>query len=327
MMLRRPASLLPPSLFACALVGATFITHVVAPIRIMLDRDIALRELPDGNRIPALGLGVFRIKPGKDTYKAVTSGLAMGYRHIDTAQGYENEAAVGRAILDSGIPRSELFVTTKLSTVWVGHATFKQTIATLNASLAKLQMDYVDLYLIHSPRDVENRLEQWRALMHVRELGLVRSIGVSDYEVDELSEIVDASVRPSVLQIEINPWLFKRRAAEVAFCAQHDMVIEAWGVLTVGAKLDDATIGKISERHAGRSSADVLLAWSLQKGFVPLFTSQNPEHQRSNMELARAISSGSWALSQVDIAELDALGESPYYTAGRDISGDGQRRQ
>ena len=172
------------------------------------------RQLNDGRSIPTLGLGVYRVAPGNATYTAVRTAIASGYRLIDTAQAYMNERDVGKAVRECGVARQELFISTKLSAVWISHQiTYNRTFALLHASLRKLNMSYVDLYFIHSPRDVAHQREQWRALEDARSLGLVRSIGVSDYEVAQLERIMAfARVPPAVLQIELSPWLATVRA-------------------------------------------------------------------------------------------------------------------
>ena len=136
-----------------------------------------LRQLNDGHNIPIMCLGVYRVPPGNATYTTVRMAISNGYRCIDTAQAYLNEKSVGDAVRESGTPREELFITTKLSSVWMSHhITYNRTLVLLRASLRKLGMSYIDLYLIHSPRDATHRLEQWRALTHAKNIGLVRSI-------------------------------------------------------------------------------------------------------------------------------------------------------
>jgi len=278
--------------------------------------------LSDGHELPVLALGVYRVPPGDDTYKAVTSALKLGYRHFDTAQAYHNELSVGRAIAGSGIPREELWITTKLSRMWnFKDVTYDKAMAELRASLERLSMDYVDLYLIHTPADSEHRLEQWRALVDAKAMGLVRSIGVSDYAVAELEEIRLANMEmPAVLQIEINPWLVQVRAAELQYAKEWSIVVEAWGALGVGAKFHDPTLLKVVSRYPGRSAADVLLKWSLQQGFVPLITSQSPDHQASN--LAIAADPTGWVLSAEDLALIDELKADPFYSIGCDLIGE-----
>jgi 2,5-diketo-D-gluconate reductase A len=278
-------------------------------------------RLNDGRELPVLGIGTFRVPPGNATYTAVRSALRVGYRHIDTAQGYFNEEAVGRAVADSGVPRADVWVTTKLSSVWTKVVTYRQTLAALRASLTRLRMDYVDLYLIHSPRDATHRVEQWRALMHAKELGLARSIGVSDYEVAQLRELADAKVPPAVLQTELNPWLARTREAELRYCAQRGIVVEAWGALTTGKQLGAPEVLAVAAQHS-TSAAAVLLRWGLQSGHVVLTTSQSAEHQAANLAVAAA---GSWQLEPAELAALGTLSARPFFTInGQDISGDGR---
>ena len=161
---------------------------------------VSMRRLSDGHSVPAIACGVFRVQPGDETYNSVLSALQLGYRHIDTAAHYRNEESVGKAVLDSAIPREEIFVTTKLNTFMQTY-TYNQTLEAIRAQLAKLGMDYVDLYLIHCPRDTANRVDQWRALIEARKLGLAKSIGVSDYELNELQELEAAGLEaPAALQ-------------------------------------------------------------------------------------------------------------------------------
>lgn len=281
-------------------------------------------RLNDGNEMPVIGLGVFRVPPGQATYDSVSSALAMGYRHIDTAQFYANEEAVGRAVRDSGLPRNEVWVTTKLSTVFEREVTYNETLATLRDSLAKLGLDYVDLYLIHSPRSKENRRDQWRALIDAKKLGLVRSIGVSDYEVAQLEEIIDTEVPPAVLQIEVSPWLTQVRAAELAYCKEHGIIVEAWGLMGAGAILRSQELQSVADVESGGrsaiSTAEVLVRWSLQHGYLPLVTSQNSAHQRSNLAIAQQ----EWKLSDASMESLDTIPqrEKPIFSIGSDISGE-----
>jgi len=282
--------------------------------------------LQDGNQIEVLGLGVFRVPPGADTYSSVSNALAVGYRHLDTAEGYANEESVGDAVADSGIARSSLWITTKLSSVWNDRdVTYAKSRATLNISLARLKTSYLDLYLIHSPADIQHRLEQWRALCDAQVEGLIRSVGVSDYEVAQLEEIRLASLpMPAVLQLEVNPWLATYRKPELDYAKAHGIAIEAWGALGVGRHFDTPQLVEVASHYPGRSVADVLIRWGLQMGFIVLVTSQKPEHMRSNLHVAQA--SEAWTLTAADMALLGELASSPMFSAGADISGDGGLR-
>lgn len=290
--------------------------------RSAIELQLPTLTLRDGRELPVLALGVFRVPPGEHTYNAVTSALKLGYRHFDTAEGYHNELSVGRAIADSGIPREELWVTTKLSKMWRSNAvTYDVAMAELRASLKRLGMAYVDLYLIHTPADSEHRVAQWRALCDAKLMGLVRSIGVSDYLVAELEEIRLAKLEmPAVLQIEVNPWLVQVRSAVLQYAKEWSIVVEAWGALGVGAKFDDPKLLEVASHYRDRSVADVLLKWSLQMGFVPLVTSQSPGHQASNLALA-ADPTG-WVLQAEDLALIDELKAEPFFTIGCDIIGE-----
>jgi len=269
-----------------------------------------VRRLNDGRSMPYLGLGVFRVPPGEPTYNAVKTALKLGYRHIDTADAYHNEEAVGKAVKDSGIPREKIWITTKLPFGGSGKD-YDFTLAALRTSLSKLGMDYVDLYLIHNPFDKDYRLEQWRALMEAQRLGLAKSIGVSDYKVPALQEIVTAKVPPAVLQIEISPWLKEYRAAELALCEKYGIVVEAWGAMKAGLpggkRQDDPKVLEVASHSARDDGPSVLLKWSLQTGLVPLITSTSEKHQSSNLAVAQGYADGSWKLSSSEMATLDSL--------------------
>ena len=271
--------------------------------------------------MPVLGLGVYRIPPGDSTYQCVLGAIGMGFRNIDTAQYYLNEEDVGRAVRDSGIARKELWITTKLSAVWKSQVTYNQTFTMLRASLLKLNMGYLDLYLIHSPRDIEHRIEQWHALIDAKEMGLVRSIGVSDYTVESLSEIMAFAV-PAVLQIELNPWLAHVREAEITFCKAHGIAIQAWGALAVGQKFLEPELIEISSHYTHVDPATVLIKWSLQSGYMPLTTSQNPTHLNTNIQVAIGWGTAGWELTEAEMAILKNLANRPYFSSGYDVSGD-----
>jgi len=237
----------------------------------------------------------------------VHSALEIGYRSIDTAQLYQNEASVGAAVKSSGIPRDQIFVTTKMSRAFLGLPTnYSMTLATLQQSLSLLQMDYVDLYLIHSPRDTEENVkEQWAALQYAKQKGWAKSIGVSDFLAPQLEWL--AGEKPSVLQIELSPFLFNYRKDVIAYCRQNVIAVEPWGALVTDKFLNDTTLVNIG-KSVGMPVTDVLLKWSLQKGFLPLVTSMNTTHQAEDL----ADATSGWKLSPQDIAKLDALGNNSY---------------
>ena len=222
------------------------------------------RRLRNGVEIPRLGLGVFRSGRGQETRDAVGWALEAGYRHVDTAKIYGNEVDVGRALRESGLPRDEVFVTTKLFNDDHGSARAREA---LERSLDRLGLDAVDLYLIHWPVP-ELRLETWEALIQAHEDGLCRAIGVSNYMVHHLDELFAASGRPpDVNQIEVSPFLQQRDARRT--CAVHGIPVVAYSPLTKGRRLGDPTVDAVARRH-GRSPAQVLIRWALQHDLVVL---------------------------------------------------------
>jgi diketogulonate reductase-like aldo/keto reductase len=256
---------------------------------------IALR---DGRRIPQLGLGVYRVPPGEGTRRAVGAALEVGYRHVDTAAAYGNEADVGAAIRASGLLSEDVWVTTKLANADQGKATARRA---FEASLERLGLDAVDLYLLHWPHDL--RLESWRVVEQLHAEGLARSIGVSNFLVRHLDELLaDASEPPAVNQIELSPFLFRSREDTVRRCVEAGIVVEAYSPLTKGRRLDDSTVAKIAA-EVGRTAAQVLIRWSIQKGFVVLAGSSNPGHIAENAAVF------DFALDDAQMAALDALDE------------------
>jgi methylglyoxal/glyoxal reductase len=232
--------------------------------------------LNDGHSIPALGLGVYQAPAGRITQQSVLSALEIGYRHIDTAAIYGNESDVGRAILDSAVARSELFVTTKL---WNQQQGYETAIRALERSLQLLKMDYVDLYLIHWPLPGK-RQESWRALEKLQADGRARSIGVSNYTVHHLQDLLSKSdTVPAVNQVEFSPFLFQKDL--LLFCAEHRIQLEAYSPLTRGQRLRDATLGAIATRHQ-KTPAQIMLRWALELGLVVIPKSVRPERIREN---------------------------------------------
>jgi len=236
--------------------------------------------LNDGVAIPQFGFGVFQIPPAA-TAEAVTTALELGYRHIDTAAIYGNEAEVGEAIAASGIPRDELFVTTKL---WNGDQGYDSALSAFEVSAGKLGLDVVDLYLIHWPVPARDRyVESWRALARLKEDGRVRSIGVSNFQPAHLRRLFDeVGVVPSVNQVELHPYL--QQAELRAFHAEHQIVTEAWSPLAQGLVLDDPALVEIAAAH-GKTSAQVVLRWHIQLGNVVFPKSVTPARIAENLEL------------------------------------------
>ncbi|KAG6583283.1 putative oxidoreductase C2F3.05c [Phytophthora cinnamomi] len=248
------------------------------------------KPLPSGHTIPSLALGVFQSGAGPETYNAVLTALKLGYRHIDTASGYENESDVGRAVRDSGIPRQEVFVTTKYFEVsWVPWSTtakqpwsYQRVVDAVRESDRKLGLGYIDLYLLHAPCDSATRAEAWRALEDMQAEGL-----------------------PAVNQVELHPWL--ARPDTVKFCVDQGIVMEAYSPLVRGEKMDDPVVSEIA-RELTVSPAQVLIAWSLAKGFVALPKSVKEARIKENLESAKL------KLSAADMKKLNSL-DAYYVTA------------
>ena len=236
--------------------------------------------LNDDNSIPALGIGVGELND-TETERAVSTALEIGVRLIDTAAAYGNEAAVGRAIAASGIPRAEIFVTTKLATADQG---FRAAVDACGASLERLGTDYVDAYLIHWPGgDPGVYMHSWGGLLKLREDGLAKSIGVCNFSAEDLSNVIELSyVAPAINQIELHPLL--NQAALRATNAEHDIVTEAYGPLGVGRLLDNPTVTSIAGEY-GKSPAQVLIRWSLQLGNVVIPRSATPERIVENADV------------------------------------------
>lgn len=236
--------------------------------------------LNDDHTMPVLGLGVGELSEA-ETEEAVSAALAAGYRSIDTAAAYGNEGAVGRAIASSGVPREQVFVTTKLATEDQG---FQSSQDALKASLERLDLDYVDLYLIHWPAGESGKyIDSWGGLLASQAAGLTRSIGVANFHEEHLSNVIDLSfVTPVVNQIELHPLL--NQTALRAVNADRGIVTEAYGPLGVGRLLDNPTIVSVAEAH-GKTPAQVLIRWSIQLGNVVIPRSSSPERVKSNLEV------------------------------------------
>jgi methylglyoxal/glyoxal reductase len=254
-------------------------------------------QLSSGARIPQVGLGVWQTPSGTTTRQAVAAALGAGYRHIDTARIYGNEADVGAAVRASGVGRDAVFVTTKL---WNADQGYDRALRAFDASLESLGLDYVDLYLIHWPV-AGKRLDSWRALERLHQEGRARSIGVSNFLRPHLEELL-ASARqvPAVNQIELTPFLQRRETR--ALCAEHGIVVEAYSPLTHGKRLDHPVVNDVA-RRVGRSVAQVLLRWGLQHGLVVLPKSTKPARIAENGTLF------DFTLDDRAMKELDALEE------------------
>jgi len=244
--------------------------------------------------MPLLGLGVYLVPDGEETENAVRWALEAGYRHIDTAQAYYNEASVGRALRASGVPREEVFVTTKFN------PRLEDPVAELERSLERLGLDAVDLYIVHWPQG--GPVWAWPGMERARERGLARSIGVSNFGAAELEEVIVAGeVPPTVNQVKFNPFYFRRGLLEA--CERRGVALEAWGSLTQGNEIDDSAVAALAKR-LGRSPAQVLLRWAVQRG-VPVI----PKSRRRE----RIVENGrifDFALSEEETSGLDRLDRS-----------------
>jgi 2,5-diketo-D-gluconate reductase A len=236
--------------------------------------------LNDENTMPVLGLGVAELSDA-ETERAVSAALEIGCRLIDTAAVYGNEAAVGHAIATSGIPRAELFVTTKLATADQGFTTTQEA---CKASLERLGLDYVDLYLIHWPAaQLGKYVDSFGGLIQARAQGLARSIGVSNFTEEHISTVIDLTfVTPAVNQIELHPLLNQAELRKAN--AQHNVVTQAYSPLALGRLLDNPTVTAIASEYS-RTPAQVLIRWNLQLGDAVVFRSGKPERIASNFDV------------------------------------------
>jgi len=236
--------------------------------------------LHDGIEIPQLGFGVFQVPPD-DTEKVVGEALEAGYRHVDTAAAYRNEKGVGKAVANSGIPREQIFVTTKL---WNSSQGFDSALETFDKSLGRLGMDYVDLYLIHWPVPSQDRfVDTWRAFERIHDEGRARTIGVSNFRIDDLRRLeAETQKRPTINQVELHPQMQQRELR--AWHEQHGIATEAWSPLAQGAVLDDETVTGIARAH-GKTPAQTILRWHLQLGNVVIPKSVTPSRIEENFDL------------------------------------------
>ncbi|MDY7541234.1 aldo/keto reductase [Cryobacterium breve] len=257
--------------------------------------------LNDGHTIPQLGFGVFKVDPDETT-RIVSDALEVGYRHLDTAAIYGNEAGVGAAIAASAVPRSELFVTTKL---WNSEQGTQSAFDAFEASLEKLGLDYVDLYLIHWPTPAKDRyVESWKALEQIRASGRARSIGVSNFLVPHLERLLaETDVVPAVNQIELHP--AHQQSEVAAFARDHGIQIEAWGPLGQGKYplLAEPVVVVAAEAH-GKSPAQVVIRWHLQTGNILFPKSNRRARMIENLDVF------DFELSHTELATISALERS-----------------
>ena len=251
-------------------------------------------KLNNGIRIPALGLGVWQI-PKIACEDAVNAALDAGYRHIDTAAIYENETIVGNALIKSSIPREEIFVTTKL---W--NDDHKDVEKALNENLKKLQLDYIDLYMIHFP--VPERNDSWKVMENLLKQGKIKSIGVSNFTVRHLKELISKTdIVPAVNQVEFHPYLYQKELLD--YCKKTGIIIEAYSPLTHGVKLKDSNLIKIAKKY-NKSTAQLLIKWGLQHGLIVIPKSSKKERILENYLVF------DFKISKEDMKTLDGFNEN-----------------
>jgi 2,5-diketo-D-gluconate reductase A len=257
-------------------------------------QDGRARVLADDNEIPLLGLGVWQVPNGPECENAVRWALESGYRHIDTAQAYGNEESVGRALRDSGVPAADVFVTTKF------YPGSKDPEAEAERSLQRLGVEKLDLYIIHWPQG--GPTWAWPAMERARDRGYARSIGVSNFSVAELDELLATADTPPVIdQVQFSPFKYRRKLLEA--CEKRGIAVEAYSPLGTGRHVSDERVGRIAER-VGRTPAQVLLRWCVQRDLVVIPKSTHRERIEENAQIF------DFALSDEDMAELDALDET-----------------
>lgn len=274
-------------------------------VRFVSSKDIIMSELSLTSTIstnqtisvPLLGLGVWKSRP-KECFDAVKSALEVGYRHIDTAAIYGNEADVGRAIDESGIKRSEIFLVTKL---WNADQGFEEAQKAIDVSLKKLGTDYVDMYLIHFPVSGK-RKESWKALEKIKKEGKAKSIGVSNFMVTHLKELLnETEIIPAMNQVEYHPFLQDTKLKE--YCEKNGILLEAYSPLAHGQKLEDERVTKLAKKY-NKSNAQILIRWSLQSGNVVIPKSKNPIRIKENADVF------DFTLSQDDMKEISNWNEN-----------------
>lgn len=252
-------------------------------------------KLANGVEMPWFGLGVFKVQEGQEVIDSVKAAIKAGYRSIDTASVYGNEEGVGQAIRESGVAREELFITTK---VWNTEQGYDSTLAAFDQSLSKLGLDYADLYLVHWPIRAKYK-DTWRALEKLYADGKVRAIGVSNFQIDHLEDLLaDATVKPMVNQVELHPLLNQQELRE--YCKAQGIQIEAWAPLAQGHLLDNEVLADIAARH-NKTLPQVILRWDLQNGIVTIPKSVKEERIIANADIF------DFELSEEEISRINGL--------------------
>ncbi|MEH7272515.1 aldo/keto reductase [Neobacillus vireti] len=255
--------------------------------------------LHNGVNMPWLGLGVFKVEDGQEVVNSVKAALEVGYRSIDTAAIYGNEEGVGKAVAESGVPREELFITTK---VWNANHGYEAALAAFDVSMEKLGLDYSDLYLIHWPLPSQGKLvETWKALEKLYKDGRVRAIGVSNFKIHHLEEIIaNCEIIPMVNQVEYHPRFNQREVHD--FCKKHGIQLEAWSPLMQGGLLEEPNLVEIAKKY-NKSTAQVIIRWDIQTGVVTIPKSVKAHRIAENADVF------DFELSQEDMDKINELNQ------------------
>lgn len=252
-------------------------------------------SLHNGVKMPWFGLGVYKTSEGQEVIQAVKAAIKAGYRSIDTAAFYKNEEGVGQAIKEAEVPREELFITTK---VWNTNQGYESTLAAFNESLKKLDLDYIDLYLVHWP--VKDKYKDtWKALETLYKEGKVRAIGVCNFQIHHLEDLLaDAEIAPMVNQVECHPRLTQKDL--LSYCQEHHIQLEAWSPLGRGRMLDEPTLMELAARYQ-KTVAQIILRWNLQSGIVTIPKSVREERIIENADIF------DFELSKEDMSVIDSM--------------------
>jgi diketogulonate reductase-like aldo/keto reductase len=262
--------------------------------------------LYNGVKMPWLGFGVFKVKDGEEVVEAVKTAIQAGYRSIDTAKAYNNETGVAQGIRESGVAREDLFITTK---VWNSDQGYESTLAAFEASMERLELEYLDLYLIHWPVKGKYK-DTWRALEKLHREGRIRAIGVSNFQIHHLEDLMtDATIKPAVNQVELHPLLIQSELRD--YCNKHQIQIEAWSPLGQGNLLEHPLLQNIAAKY-GKSPAQVILRWDLQNGIVTIPKSVTPQRIRENADLY------DFELTADEVEQINGLNENKRFGSDPD---------
>ncbi len=277
-----------------------FIRQIVQPPNHFPMQISTTTTLNNNVQMPWLGLGVYKSAEGDEALQAIDAAFKAGYRHIDTAKIYNNEKSVGEAVRTSNIPRADIFVTTKL---WNTDHGYDNTLRAFDDSLKRLDIDYIDLYLVHFPvRDI--RQETWKAMERIAEGGHCKAIGVSNYLHNHLEELLGScNIVPAVNQLELSPYCFRDRQATVDVCRKNNIRLEAYSPLTRTVKFDDPALVSIANKY-GKTPAQILIRWALEEEIVVIPKSSNPTRIQQNADVF------DFSITKEDMEKLNGLNEN-----------------